>query len=119
MEYARRKKKWLDEVFSVPSGFAVEHLLEQQREQFNQLLRYLAPRDRLFVRLYERGVQDLASYAAVLDISQLPSSDQRATVKRTWDRIRRKLRRLRQSIFLLEPYRTGKPLSFGPRLRGG
>jgi RNA polymerase sigma factor (sigma-70 family) len=78
---------------------SVEHIEEEetrqvQRQQLKQMLRHLPASERSFVELRSRGVEDVRSYVELLGVTEDTVEQQQRAIKKEWDRLRMKLRRL-------------------------
>ncbi|MHB1423822.1 MAG: hypothetical protein ACYC3I_11630 [Gemmataceae bacterium] len=95
-EYARQKKIGALENFFVQNGHSVANIFtEEQREELERLLDDCEEGERAFVALRREGKKDPRDYVELLGMTHCSLEEQRRAVKRTWNRIRMKLRRLR------------------------
>lgn len=93
-EYACQKEYWLDENFFVANGLLTENIIiEDHLDKLRRLLESLRLWERSFVMLRLQGCRELMAYAKLLDIEECPITEQRRAIKRTWDRLLKKLRR--------------------------
>jgi len=93
-EYACQMEDWFEEIYFVANGLLTENsIIEDRLDELRRLLEGFRLWERSFVRLRLQGCRDLTAYAKVLDMEECPIMEQRRAIKRTWDRLLKKLRR--------------------------
>ncbi len=94
-EYALRKKKSARQDFCVLEAHSAEiEDRETKWENLQELLPGLAAWEQAFVELRRQGVEDVRAYADLLGADEQTPAEEGPAVRRAWNRIRMKLRRL-------------------------
>ena len=95
--YARQKRIWQYEDFSVQNELSAAHIcIEAQQRELETLLKYCSAGEQALIELRKEGIKDLTPYASVLGVEQCALEEQRRAVNRAWNRIRMKLLRLKE-----------------------
>ncbi len=95
-EYTSRKKSWYEEDFFVQNGLsAANSSLGNNWEELERLLEESSAKTQTFMALRKQGVKDPTIYAKLLGMAECSVEVQSHAVKRLWNRIRMKLRRLK------------------------
>jgi hypothetical protein len=97
-ESSTRKKIWFEEDYFVHNGISAANIPVEDGldEELNRFLTKCSPEEQAYVAVRKLGVKDMSVYAEVVGLAHCSPEQQRRAVKRVWNRIRMKWRRVKE-----------------------